>query len=106
MPSEPTRHKRLRRSQIHKGPVKLGKDPLQSYQHRQKRMNSPTQLLTDDVASIGDETFAIQLPSSANRPTINQRTRVTYIPPHCQGTPQVHPPSSLYLATYPTEHRF
>ncbi|GAA57874.1 hypothetical protein CLF_113299 [Clonorchis sinensis] len=37
-----------------------------------------------DVTSIGDETFAIQLPSSANRPTINQRTRATYIPQHCR----------------------
>ncbi|GAA48787.1 alkylated DNA repair protein alkB homolog 7 [Clonorchis sinensis] len=35
--------------------------------------HSPTQPRTDDVTSIGDETFAIQLPSSANRPTINQK---------------------------------
>ncbi|KAG5444761.1 hypothetical protein CSKR_111307, partial [Clonorchis sinensis] len=39
---------------------------------------------TDGVTWIGDETFAIQLPSSANRPTISQRTRATYIPQHCQ----------------------
>ncbi|KER24294.1 hypothetical protein T265_14461, partial [Opisthorchis viverrini] len=38
--------------------------------------------LSDDVTSIGDETFAIQLPSSANRPTTKQRTRATYIPQH------------------------
>ncbi|GAA50429.1 hypothetical protein CLF_104531, partial [Clonorchis sinensis] len=43
-----------------------------------------TQPRTDDVTSIGDGTFAIQLPSSANRPTINQRTRATYIPQHCR----------------------
>ncbi|KAG5448931.1 hypothetical protein CSKR_103449 [Clonorchis sinensis] len=34
-------------------------------------VTSPTQPRTDDVTSIGDETYAIQLPSSANRPTIN-----------------------------------
>ncbi|GAA51482.1 hypothetical protein CLF_106237, partial [Clonorchis sinensis] len=44
-----------------------------------------TQLRTDDITSIVDETFAIQLPSSANRPTINQRTPATYIPQHCQS---------------------
>ncbi|KAG5447961.1 hypothetical protein CSKR_100923, partial [Clonorchis sinensis] len=42
----------------------------------------------DDVTSIGGETFAIQLPSSANRPTINQRTRATYIPQHCHKLSQ------------------
>ncbi|GAA51367.1 hypothetical protein CLF_105997 [Clonorchis sinensis] len=41
--------------------------------------SSPIEV-NDDVTSIGDETFAIQMPSPANRPTINQRTRATYIP--------------------------
>ncbi|GAA54183.1 hypothetical protein CLF_112548 [Clonorchis sinensis] len=31
-PNEPNRHKRLRPGQIHKGPIKLGKDPIESYQ--------------------------------------------------------------------------
>ncbi|GAA49988.1 hypothetical protein CLF_103894 [Clonorchis sinensis] len=38
-----------------------------------------TGLSTGDVTSIGDEAFAIQLPSSANKPTTKQRTRATYI---------------------------
>ncbi|KER22718.1 hypothetical protein T265_14796, partial [Opisthorchis viverrini] len=33
--------------------------------------HSPTQPCTDDVTSIGDETFAIQLSSSTNRPITN-----------------------------------
>ncbi|KAG5453877.1 hypothetical protein CSKR_108596 [Clonorchis sinensis] len=33
----------------------------------------------DDVTSIGDESLAIQLPSSPNRPTTDQRTRAIYI---------------------------
>ncbi|GAA55535.1 hypothetical protein CLF_108259 [Clonorchis sinensis] len=31
-PNEPNRHKRLTPGQIHKGPIKLGEDPLQNYQ--------------------------------------------------------------------------
>ncbi|KAG5450099.1 hypothetical protein CSKR_102232 [Clonorchis sinensis] len=46
--------------------------------------HSPTQSRTDDVTSIGDATFAIQLQDSANRQTINQPTRATYIPQRCR----------------------
>ncbi|GAA50021.1 transmembrane protein 50B [Clonorchis sinensis] len=31
-PNKPTRHKRLTPGRIHKGPIKLGEDPLQNYQ--------------------------------------------------------------------------
>ncbi|KER31102.1 hypothetical protein T265_02557 [Opisthorchis viverrini] len=43
-----------------------------------------TQPRTDDVTSIGDETFAIQLPGSVNTPTTRQRTRATHILQDCQ----------------------
>ncbi|GAA49810.1 hypothetical protein CLF_103627 [Clonorchis sinensis] len=43
----------------------------------------PTRPRTEDVTPIGDKTFAIKLPSSANRPTTSQRTRTTYIPQQC-----------------------
>ncbi|KER32223.1 hypothetical protein T265_12825, partial [Opisthorchis viverrini] len=35
---------------------------------------------TDYVTSIGEETFTLQLPSSANKPTTSRRTRATYNP--------------------------
>ncbi|KAG5442750.1 hypothetical protein CSKR_104251 [Clonorchis sinensis] len=41
-------------------------------------------LVTPTLTLIGDETLAIQLPRSANRPTPNQRTRADYIPQHRQ----------------------
>ncbi|KER22766.1 hypothetical protein T265_09211 [Opisthorchis viverrini] len=42
------------------------------------------QLRTDDVTSTGVETFPIQLPNLANRPTTHQRTQAPYIPKYCR----------------------
>ncbi|KER23752.1 hypothetical protein T265_08440 [Opisthorchis viverrini] len=47
------------------------------------RINWVTQPRTDDVTSIGDETFPVQLQISVNRSATNQCTRATYIPRHC-----------------------